>query len=79
MEILRITSAQVKIHQVFVISEIANQFFSNFASFFSVIRHNSSILLKSLKNCTLMAAFYPKHIMFQLENFTGTMCHDTEE
>ena len=34
--------------------------------------------LKSLKNCTLMGSFCPKHIMFQLENFRGIMCHDTE-
>ena len=34
--------------------------------------------LKSLKNCTLMGSFCPKHIMFQLENFIGIMCHDTE-
>ena len=33
---------------------------------------------KSLKKCTLMGSFCPKHIMFQLENFTGIMCHDTE-
>ena len=35
--------------------------------------------LKSLKNCTLMGSFCPKHIMFQLENFIGTMCHNNEE
>ena len=34
--------------------------------------------LKSLENCTLMGLFYLKHIMFQLENFRGIMCHDTE-
>ena len=34
--------------------------------------------LKSLKNCTLMGSFCQKHIMFQLENFRGIMCHDTE-
>ena len=33
---------------------------------------------KSLKNCTLMASFGPKHIMLQLENFRGIMCHGTE-
>ena len=36
-------------------------------------------VLKSLKNCTLMGSFCPKHIMFQVENFRGIMCHDTEE
>ena len=34
--------------------------------------------LKSLKNCTLMSSFCPKQIMFQLKNFIGIMCHDTE-
>ena len=34
--------------------------------------------LKSLKNCTLMGSFCPKNIMFQVENFRGVMCHDTE-
>ena len=31
--------------------------------------------LKSLKNCTLIGSFYPKHIMFQLETFRGIICH----
>ena len=26
-----------------------------------------------------MGSFYPKYIMFQLEDFRGIMCHDTEE
>ena len=34
--------------------------------------------LKSLKNCILMGSFCLKHIMFQLENFRGIMCHNTE-
>ena len=34
--------------------------------------------LKSLKHCTLIGCFCPKHIMFQLKNSTGIMCHDTE-
>ena len=34
--------------------------------------------LKSLKNCALTGSFYPEHIMFQLENSIGIMCHDTE-
>ena len=33
--------------------------------------------LKSLKNCTMMGSFSPKH-MFQLENFRGILCHETE-
>ena len=33
---------------------------------------------KSLKNCTLMGSLYQKLIRFQLENFRGIMCHDTE-
>ena len=36
-------------------------------------------VLKSLKNCTLMGSFSPKHIIFQLENFREfLMSHDTE-
>ena len=35
--------------------------------------------LRSLKNCTLTGSFFPKHIMFELENFIGIMCHETEE
>ena len=34
--------------------------------------------LKSLKNCTLIGCFCQKHIMFQLGNFRGIMCLDTE-
>ena len=34
--------------------------------------------LKSLKNCTFMGSFSPKHIMFQLENLIEIMCYDTE-
>ena len=34
--------------------------------------------LKTMKNCTLRCYFCAKHIMFQLENFRGIMCHDTE-
>ena len=34
--------------------------------------------LKSLKSCTLMGSFCPKHIIFGLENLIGIMCHDTE-
>ena len=34
--------------------------------------------LKSLKICTLMSSFCPKHIMFHLENSIRVMCHDTE-
>ena len=34
---------------------------------------------KSWKNCTLLSSLYSKHITFQLENFRGIMCHDTEE
>ena len=35
--------------------------------------------LESLKTFTLMGSFFPKNIMFQLENFIGIMSHDTEE
>ena len=34
--------------------------------------------LKSLKNYTLVGSFCPKLTMFQLENFIGIVCHDTE-
>ena len=34
--------------------------------------------LKSLKNCTLMGSFCPKHTMLRLENFGVITCHDTE-
>ena len=34
--------------------------------------------LKYLKVCTLMGSFCPKNVMFQLENFSWIMCHDTE-
>ena len=30
---------------------------------------------KSLKNCTLIDSFCPKHIMFQIENFRGIICY----
>ena len=34
--------------------------------------------LKSRKNCSLIGSFCPKHIMFQLKDLRGIMCHDTE-
>ena len=34
--------------------------------------------LQSLKNCTLIDCFCPKHIMFQPGNFRGIICHVTE-
>ena len=34
-------------------------------------------LFKNLKICTLWALFV-QSVMFQLENFRGIMCHDTE-
>ena len=34
--------------------------------------------LKNLKNYTFMGSFCTKHIMFQLENFIGIMCHDSK-
>ena len=30
-----------------------------------------------VSNCTSMGSFCPKHLLFQLENFRGIMCHDT--
>ena len=35
--------------------------------------------LKSLKSCRLIGSFCPKHIIFELENFRGNMCHITEK
>ena len=35
-------------------------------------------VLKSLKKYIMMGSFYPKHTMFQLENFIGILCHDTK-
>ena len=43
-EIFRILSAQVKIHRILVIFEQQIRFSWNFASLFSVMRHNTSIL-----------------------------------
>ena len=34
--------------------------------------------LKSLKHCTFMGSFCPKHIMFPSEKLRGIKCHDTE-
>ena len=33
---------------------------------------------KTQKNCTLMGSSCTNHVMFQLENFRGIICHDTE-
>ena len=33
---------------------------------------------QSLKNCSLMRYFCPRHTMFQLKHFGRTMCHDTD-
>ena len=33
---------------------------------------------ESLEIWTFMGSFCPKHIMFQLENFRGAICHDSE-
>ena len=34
--------------------------------------------LESLKICSLMGSFWSKYIMFELKNYRGVMCHDTE-
>ena len=34
--------------------------------------------LKSLKICTLMGSFWAKYILFELKNYRGVMCHETE-
>ena len=44
VEILRISSAQIKIYQIFYHFWNSKSVFFNFASFFTVTRHNSSIL-----------------------------------
>ena len=33
---------------------------------------------KSLKKCTLIGSFHPKHIMFKLEYFKRILCNNTE-
>ena len=35
--------------------------------------------LKSLKNCTLISSFCPKHITFSMEKYRRVRYHDTEE
>ena len=39
---------------------------------------NFDTTLESLKICTLMGSFLAKYIMFELKNYRGVMCHDTE-
>ena len=39
---------------------------------------NFDSTLESLKICTLMGSFWPKYIIFELENYRVVMCHDTE-
>ena len=34
---------------------------------------------ESLKICTLMGSFWTRYIMFELKNYRGVMCHDTDE
>ena len=34
--------------------------------------------LESLKICTLMPSFWPNRITFELKNYRGVMCHETE-
>ena len=35
--------------------------------------------VKIMKISTLMGSFCPNYITFQLKNYTGVMCYDTEE
>ena len=46
VQIFETLSAWMKIHQILVIFETINGFFSNLVSIFSVMRHNSSILFQ---------------------------------
>ena len=39
---------------------------------------NFDVTLESLKICTLMGFFCEKYLMFELRNYRGVMCHDTE-
>ena len=39
---------------------------------------NFDSTLESLKICTLMGSFWAKYIMFELKNYKGVICHDTE-
>ena len=38
----------------------------------------NDVTLESLKICTLMGFFCEKYLMFELRNYRGVMCHDTE-
>ena len=39
---------------------------------------NFYLTLESLKTCILRGSFWAKCIMFELKNYRGVMCHDTE-
>ena len=39
---------------------------------------NFVLTLESLKTCNLMSSFWAKYIIFDLKNYIGVMCHDTE-
>ena len=39
---------------------------------------NFDSTLESLKICTLMVPFWAKYMIFELKNYKGVMCHDTE-
>ena len=39
---------------------------------------NFVLTLESLKTCNLMSSFWAKYIIFELKNYIGVMCHDTE-
>ena len=43
------------------------------------IRNSVMLEVKIMKISTLMGSFCPNYITFQLKNYTGVMCYDTEE
>ena len=79
VEILRISNALVKIHQILVIFETENQFSSNFALFVNVMRHKSSIIFQ-LKFYTLLTkiAYQSTNLVaFQVSSRKSeTLCFD---
>ena len=79
VEILRISNALVKIHQILVIFETENQFSSNFALLVNVMRHKSSITFQ-LKFYTLLTkrAYQSTNLVkFQVSSRKSeTLCFD---
>ena len=79
VQILRLSSVQVKIHQIFVIFETTDQFF---ASIFRVIRHNSFahftlkfyiLSTKGTNESTNLVKFYMSSRKSEILNFDGLL------